>query len=120
MWNYTTDLGAFFSTEGSFGLRIQITNVMRENSRQETLAESQSASGGCSERGAILFPFCGSPDRFSWSKIQRHTPAEWNLREIVRFSVRFWREILVKFFALDTQILERKRSTQKISPKFHA
>ena len=31
------------------------------------------------------------------SKIQRCAPAEWNLREIFRFSHRFWREILVKF-----------------------
>ena len=28
---------------------------------------------------------------------QRCAPAEWNLREIFRFSHRFWREILVKF-----------------------
>ena len=29
--------------------------------------------------------------------VQRCAPAEWNLREIFRFSHRFWREILVKF-----------------------
>ena len=37
---------------------------------------------------------------------QRHAPAEWNLREISRFSRRFWRELLVKFSASDTQTLE--------------
>ena len=38
-----------------------------------------------------------------------------NVREIFRFSHRFWRDILVKVSDSDTQTLERKRSARKIS-----
>ena len=57
----------------------------------------------------------------SWPRSQRCAPAEWNLREIFRFSHRFWREILVKFSVAHPN--PGKRSTEnftKISPKFHA
>ena len=44
---------------------------------------------------------------------QRCAPAEWNLREIFRFSHRFWREILVKFYVAHPN--PGKRSTENFT-----
>ena len=44
---------------------------------------------------------------------QRRAPAEWNFREIFRFSHRFWREILVKFSVAHPN--PGKRSTENFT-----